>query len=952
MRFNFLLMVLITVCFTVNIVPSFAEVINVPDDFETIQEAIDESEAGDTVLVQPGTYHVNIDFTGKDILLGSLFIITGDEAYIDSTMIDGDGDGSVVLFENGESEDAALIGFTVLNGSGDLWIAPDRQYYYVGGGIFCMEASPTITHCIIRDNNIEEERSRGGGIYCHASSAVISNCTIRGNSAISGGGIMCDSDVTIIDCIIIENSAEEGGGGGVYSEYENRIENCTISGNDATYGAGIFCYYGNASITNCSIENNTASMEGGGISCSMDGPVISECTIIGNSAGSYGGGGIYSSSCDPVIDNCIIQNNEARYGGGVYFTSSSGASIERCLIDNNISELTGGGIFCTRNSDITVTNCTVTRNESEHGGAIWIGTSSSPIIVNSILWDNSPQEIYYSEDAGAVVVTFTYSDISGGEDGIVTNDNGIIDWGDGNIDEDPQFADPDEGNYHLSEDSPCIDAGDPNSPEDPDETRADMGAFYFNQRRDSETLLVPQDYETIQDAIDASQDGDTVLVHPGTYVENIRYLGKDIVVGSLMLTTGDEAYIDSTIIDGNQSGSVVTFEERVTADAKLTGFTIQNGSGTDSGFEQFMGGGIFMTQSDAVIEHCRIRDNHVVTDFGPSLGGGIICFGWIEDTSPTIRDCEIYMNSSNGSGGGISIVAGCNPTIERVIIRDNSAEYGGGVSIVNDCIVTISHSVISENVAGEFGGGIQAELTSRVDLLNVTVVGNSSDEHGSGLFGNNGVQINAVNSIFWNNDQEEMNLWSACSVSVSYCDIEDGEEGIATNYNSGVDWGEGNIDSVPLFLDAENGDYHLTENSPCVDAGTAFFVWAEDTLINMTEDEYHGNAPDMGAFESEFTDAPPEIFILHPSSFILFPPYPNPFNPRTRISFNLPANGLTRLTVYDVNGRLVDTILEGNPATAGWHFTEWDAGQFPPGSYFIHLENGSRTVVRKVMLIK
>ena len=149
----------------------------------------------------------------------------------------------------------------------------------------------------------------------------------------------------------------------------------------------------------------------------------------------------------------------------------------------------------------------------------------------------------------------------------------------------------------------------------------------------AEVINVPDDFETIQAAINAAEVGDTILVHPGTYVENIRYLGKDIVVGSLMLTIGDEAYIDSTIIDGNENGSVVTFYERVTADAKLTGFTIQNGSGTSFGYGQLMGGGIFILQSDVVIEHCRIRDNHVVNDFGPPLGGGIICYGYIDDTS-------------------------------------------------------------------------------------------------------------------------------------------------------------------------------------------------------------------------------------------------------------------------------------------------------------------------------
>jgi len=77
----------------------------------------------------------------------------------------------------------------------------------------------------------------------------------------------------------------------------------------------------------------------------------------------------------------------------------------------------------------------------------------------------------------------------------------------------------------------------------------------------SATILnVPSEYSTIQQGIDASQDADTVLVQPGTYVENINYNGKNITVASLFLTSADTSYISQTIIDGNQSGSVVTFE--------------------------------------------------------------------------------------------------------------------------------------------------------------------------------------------------------------------------------------------------------------------------------------------------------------------------------------------------------------------------------------------------------
>lgn len=94
----------------------------------------------------------------------------------------------------------------------------------------------------------------------------------------------------------------------------------------------------------------------------------------------------------------------------------------------------------------------------------------------------------------------------------------------------------------------------------------------------AQIINIPADYPTIQEGIDAAEEGDTVLVQPGTYYENIRIShANNITVASLYLTTEDPSYISQTVIDGGQQYSVVYFQE-TSANALLCGFTITNGN--------------------------------------------------------------------------------------------------------------------------------------------------------------------------------------------------------------------------------------------------------------------------------------------------------------------------------------------------------------------------------------
>ncbi len=108
---------------------TFGETINVPDDFETIQGAIDESENGDTILVRIGEYPTRANFNGKNVIVASHFIIDGDENLITQTILNGGNhDGSIIVFRTGET--ALLIGFTLRGANTDF----GSSFAYIADG--------------------------------------------------------------------------------------------------------------------------------------------------------------------------------------------------------------------------------------------------------------------------------------------------------------------------------------------------------------------------------------------------------------------------------------------------------------------------------------------------------------------------------------------------------------------------------------------------------------------------------------------------------------------------------------------------------------------------------------------------------------------------------------------------------------------------------------------------
>ncbi|MCK4695495.1 MAG: hypothetical protein KAT74_07020 [Candidatus Cloacimonetes bacterium] len=342
---------------------------------------------------------------------------------------------------------------------------------------------------------------------------------------------------------------------------------------------------------------------------------------------------------------------------------------------------------------------------------------------------------------------------------------------------DPLFVNPVNGDYLLQPASPCIDTGDPTSPLDPDGTNTDMGAYYFNQYNgpiwhvstngsdQTGTGWEQSPFATIQHGIDASSNTDTVLVQPGTYIENINYSGKNITVASLFITTQDSNYISSTTIDGNSAGSVVTFNNSEDLVTVLCGFTITNGIGSGV-FPNSHGGGIMCSDgANPSLENLFLTDNSA------NLGGGIFCY----ESSPNLQNVIISNNSVTGYGGGIYCYES-NSILHKVTISNNFADYGGGIYF-NEANPILQNLTISDNSAN-FGGGVYCNFSNP----------------------------SLINSILWNDSPQEIYI-SSGSVIATYSDIEGGLAGT------------GNIDRNPLFVDPDNDNYNLFYTFPCIDTG-------------------------------------------------------------------------------------------------------------------------------------
>ncbi len=537
--------------------------------------------------------------------------------------------------------------------------------------------------------------------------------------------------------------------------------------------------------------------------------------------------------------------------------------------------------------------------------------------------------------------------------------------------------------------------------------------LFFVITAPAEVINVPEEFETIQAGIDEAEDGDTVLVAPGEYVENLSIEGKTIQL------IGDRDDPSAVVIDGSEGGdhgSVIITQANPNYNSSITiaGLTLCNGIGTVGQFGR-MGGAIYSSDDGdnrPSIEDCIIRDNDAYD--------GAAYFGM--RAIPILLRTKFYNNTSRGGVAGCSVVTIAysgirddEPFMSYCLFEGNSSARSLITSLHNGVSpLTIEHCTF---VSNDCSGSLLEAGNSRTIITNTIIWDNGS------------------NLVLGSDDDQRYML------TVLYSNIQGGEGSL----QRGAIAGDGLLNSDPIFLDPDEGDYHLTEDSPCIDAsdpgspedpdGTrsdmgAFYFHQRDIDVSPLEIEFpptffgeldslpveiknEGNnllsltmisgcecmsciwpqelSPDDPPIEIEpdsshilwvyfrpdpdavmsrsiliSSDDPdePEVIVeatgsmqdvkddddISPGEFSLST-FPNPFNSTTTINYFLPQTQIVTIQLYDMSGRLIET-LNDNIQTAGNHSIVWDSREFGSGIYLVQIQSETETRTAKLVAIK
>jgi hypothetical protein len=631
---------------------------------------------------------------------------------------------------------------------------------------------------------------------------------------------------------------------------------------------------------------NDQNTMGGGISISSADSVLIRKVNIYGSSGVWGGGISAGNTGYFYINSSIVHNNSGSNGGGIMlWNGGDKAEIVNTIIANNTVQGDGGGVMT--EIDTTIILNTIIVNNQQPPGRYGPGLclnmiiNDSVLVMNSIITGNTREgeshshQIFvhggqlksYNSILGANWASQPHTAVNN-----LIYPNGI----------DP-FINSSGGDYHLTDYSSAIGSGINSvhfsgltitapstdyygaSRPTPAGSNPDIGAIENNRSvRKNIVFSVKQngngDYTTIQSAIDniLLLDGDTVLVDPGTYVENINFNGKNITLASNFIYSNDTADISNTIIDGGGYSayreSVVRFINGESSLTQLIGFTIQNGNLENKA--GLRGAGIRIINANPKISHCIVNNN-----IADDLGGGISLW----ESNSEISNCKFTNNISEDGGGGISVVLSLHSRINNCIISNNNCTkgFGSGIYVDNCDTIEIVNSVINNNYGG------QSNLVDSIGIYiansNSFLINNTIASQAIGLYLHlltDTKYAEILNTIFKNRndvffseiyDLSYINFYNTILDTSSIVFYDQGQ--IVDNLIDVIVSYSEILNCDPQFVDEEFGNYKLKNNSPAIGRGLSisplpYLILPTYDLLNNPRPNPIGSNPDIGAYEN------------------------------------------------------------------------------------------------------